>query len=353
MPGNFDTIGSRSPRLSRRAFVRGSGTLLAASGGSSLLAACGAKEPLAGTVTFLNIVDFTSLTFSPEILADAGGYFADQGLKVRFERTRGSAQAIQLVLADSAPLTRVGQIEAIGHAANRGVPIMNIGTLVKKSTLRFISASERPLREPRDFEGKLFGIPSEGGESEITLDLFLATSGIDPASVKRQVVGYTPGIFSLVEEGRIDAYVVSIDTAHILAEQRPNVVTLNPGQFISSGAQCYLTSVDTSTARIEDLRKYLEAIKAAVEFMIDDDGFDETLRIMRTKYSFDSLLKDDVAKASLAEYVDAWTAEGRDNVLRTVPSTWQRGYEELVSVGQAAAGKDPASWFTNDLLPRT
>jgi hypothetical protein len=74
---------------------------------------------------------------------------------------------------------------------------------------------------------------------------------------------------------------------------------------------------------------------------------------MRTKYSFDSLLKDDVAKASLAEYVDAWTAEGRDNVLRTVPSTWQRGYEELVSVGQAAAGKDQASWFTNDLLPRT
>ena len=301
MRGNSNSTGSRAPRLSRRAFVRGSGLLVAATGSGALLASCGKQEPVAGALTFLNIVDFTSLTFSPEIFADAAGYFADQGLDVGFERTRGSAQAIQLVLAGSAPLTRIGQIEAIGHAANRSVPIMNIGTIVKKSTLRFISTTERPLREPRDFEGKLFGIPSPGGESEITLDLFLATSGIDPASVERQVVGYAPGVFSLVEEGRIDAYVVSIDTSHMLAQQRPNVFSLNPGLFISSGAQVYMTSADTLTAREEDLRKYLEAVEAAVKFMIADDGFDETLRIMRTKYAFPSLMNTEVAKASLAE----------------------------------------------------
>jgi NitT/TauT family transport system substrate-binding protein len=272
-------------------------------------------------------------------------------LTIGFQRTNGSAQAVQLVLAGSAPITRVGQIEVIGHAANRSAPIMNIATIVKQSTLRFLSSTARPLREPSDFAGKLFGIPSKGGESEITLDLFLATSGVDPASVERQIVGYGSGVFSLVEEGRIAGYVVSIDTAHALARQRPNVTVLNPGEFISSGAQVYLTSTDGVTTHAADLRKYLEAVRAALDFMIADDGFDETLRIIREKYSFDTLMNTSVAKASLAEYVQAWTAEGMDNVLRTIPGNWRRGYEELVSVGQAEAGKDPAQWFTNDFLP--
>lgn len=302
-------------------------------------------------MTFLNIVALESLTFAPELFADSAGYFADQGLTVGFQRTNGSAQALQLIIAGSAPITRVGQIEVIGHAANRGAPIMNIATIVKQSTLRFLSSTARPLREPRDFAGKVFGIPSKGGESEITLDLFLAASGVDPESVERQTVGYGPGVFSYVDEGRIAGYVVSIDTAHALAQQRPNVFVLNPGEFIQSGAQCYLTSMGTLGVRANDLRKYLVAVRAAVDFMIADEGFDETLSIIRKKHSFDTLMNDTVAKASLAEYVRAWTAEGTDNVMRTVPANWQRGYEELVSVGQAVAGKDPAQWFTNDFLP--
>lgn len=353
MPGNSDTFGAHAPRFSRRAFVRGSTALVAASGSSTLLGACGSGEPAAGAMTFLNMVAIDSLTFTPELLADAAGYFGDQGVTIGFQRTNGSAQAIQLVLAGSAPITRAGQIEVIGHAANRDAPIMNIGTIVKHTTLRFISSTARPLREPRDFEGKLFGIPSEGGESEITLDLFLAASGIDPASVERQIVGYGAGVFSLVDEGRIAGYVVSIDTAHALSAQRPNVAVLNPGEFIASGAQVYLTSAANAAARAADLRKYLEAVRAAVDFVIADDGFEETLRVMREKYSFDTLMNDSIAKASLAEYVQAWTAEGADNILRTVSSSWQRGYEELVSVGQAEAGKDPAQWFTNELLPQT
>lgn len=351
MPGNFDTMDSRSPRLSRRAFVHGSGAVLAAAGSGTLLSGCGSGAPVEGAMTFLNIVALESLTFAPELFADSAGYFADQGLTVTFQRTNGSAQAVQLILAGSAPIMRAGQIEVIGHAANRAAPIMNIGTIVKQSTLRFISTTARPLREPSDFVGTVFGIPSKGGESEITLDLFLAASGVDPESVERQNVGYGPGVFNLVEEGRISGYVVSIDTAHALASQHDNVFVLNPGEFMASGAQVYLTSKETLAARAADLRKYLAAVRAAVDFMIADDGFDETLDVIRKKHSFDTLMNTAVAKASLAEYVQAWTAEGMDNIMRTIPANWQRGYEELVSVGQAVAGKDPAEWFTNDFLP--
>lgn len=356
MPSTIRALSSEPPQFTRRSFLRGTGAALVAGGSGALLTSCGGGGGGGGggkaAVTFLTILPLESLTFSPEILADAGGYFSDQGLDVTFQSTRGSAQAIQLVLSGSAPLTRIGQIEGIEHAANRGAPLLNIGTAIKESTIRYVSSTDAPLREPKDFVGKTIGIPSEGGSSETTLDLFLSVSGIDPARVKRQVVGLSPGVFNLVKKGRIAGYAVSIDTAKILQQQRPGVVVFRPGEFMTSGAQFYMASKADFGQNRSSLEKYLQAVHAAMDFIIKDDNFDKTLEIMRKKYSFDTLQNTDIAKASLREYVDVWTAAGRDNVLKTVPSTWQKGYQELVDAGLAKGGKNPADWFMNELVPQ-
>lgn len=342
-----------APPLTRRSVLEVAAAALAAAGSGVLVTSCvGDEDAAAGTsLTFLAVLPLTTLTYAPELLADAGGYFTDQGLNVNFQSTRGTAQAIQLVLAGSAPLSRIGQIEAVSHAANRGAPIMNVGTVVKESTIRFVSSAAAPLREPRDFVGKTLGIPSVGGESETTLDLLLASSGIDPASVERQVVGVGPGVFNLVEQGRIAGFMVSIDTAKILEQQMPNVVVLRPGDFIESGAQLYMVSADGLGELGDMIRRYLEAVRGAIDFMLADDGFDQTLRAMREKYSFNTLENDAVAKDSLSEYVRAWTLAGPENILRTDPERWRLGYDELVGAGQIEAGHDPGAWFTNEFVP--
>lgn len=332
--------------------------MVATAGTGGLLTSCGGGDVATSTgpgsttqVTFLAVLPLTTLTYAPELLADAGGYFADQGLDVSFQSTRGTAQAIQLVFAGSAPLTRIGQIEAMTHIVNSAAPILNVGTVIKESTIRIVSSAQAPLREPKDFVGKLIGIPSEGGESETTLDLLLASSGIEPDRVERQVVGVGPGVFNLVEQGRIAGFIVSIDTAKILERQMQGVVALRPGDFIESGAQLYMLARDDLAKNRDLAGKYLRSIDAALKFMIADDGFDKTLQIMRRKYSFATLQDTEVAKDSLREYVRVWTSAGESNVLRTVPERWQRGYEELVRAGRVEAGKDPSAWFTNELVP--
>jgi NitT/TauT family transport system substrate-binding protein len=343
----------RRGSFTRRECLRASAAAFAAAGTGVLLSSCGGADDAArGTqVTCLAALPLTTLTYAPELLADAGGYFADQGLNVSFQSTRGTAQAIQLVLAGSAPLTRIGQIEAVSHVVNSGAPILNVATVVKESTIRFVSSAAAPLREPRDFVGKVIGIPSEGGESETTLDLLLASAGIEPESIERQVVGVGPGVFNLVEQGRIAGFMISIDTAKALERQIPGIVVLRPGDYIESGAQLYMVARDDLAKNREVVRKYLEAIDGALQFMIADDGFDETLTIMRRKYSFETLQDTDVAKDSLREYVRVWTSEGSANVLRTEPESWRRGYEELVRAGRVEGGKDPSEWFTNELVP--
>ena len=346
-------MNNRSRAVTRRTVLQGSAATLAAAGGSVLLASCAGDDSPAGgdALTFLAILPLTTLTFAPELLADAGGYFADQGLDVTFQSTRGSAQAIQLVLAGTAPLTRIGQIEAVSHAANSGAPIMNVGTVIKGSTIRLVSSATDPLREPRDFVGKTIGIPSEGGSSEITLNLMLAASGIDIESVDRQVVGLGPGVFNLVEQGRIAGFMVSIDTARILEFQSTNAVVLNPGDFIESGAQIYMLSETGLIEHADIARRYLAAIRGAIDFIIADDGFAETLGIIRQKYSFGTLDNTEVAVASLNDYIRSWTAGGPDTLLRTDADQWRAGYLELVNTGRVEGGLDPDAWFTNELVP--
>ncbi len=343
----------RSRGLTRRTVLQGSASALLAGGSGVLLTSCAGDEtPDTGDpLTFLAILPLTTLTFAPELLADAGGYFADQGLDVTFQSTRGSAQAIQLVLAGSAPLTRIGQIEAVSHAVNSDAPIMNIGTVIKGSTIRLVSSSADPLREPADFVGKTIGIPSEGGSSEITLNLMVAASGLDVESVDRQVVGLGPGVFNLVEQGRIAGFMVSIDTAKILQAQTANAVVLNPGDFIESGAQLYMVSETGLVEHADIARRYLAAIRGAIDFMTADDGFAETLRIVREKYSFGTLDDTAVAVESLNEYERTWTAGGPGTLLRTDADQWRAGYLELVNAGQVEGGLDPDAWFTNELVP--
>jgi NitT/TauT family transport system substrate-binding protein len=340
--------------VSRRSFLGGSAAFAAC--GSSLLAACSGDPSGAASssgrlpLTFLTILPPASLTFAPELLADAAGFFVDHGLDVTFELTRGSAQAVQLVLAGRAPLTRISQIEGMRAAANRGAPLVNVGMVFKDSTIRYVSSAANPLLEPSDFVGKMIGIPSEGGSSELELDLFLAASGIERSSVRRQVVGLTPGVFNLVEQGRIAGYAVSIDTAKILERQQEGAVVLNPGEYMQSGGQFYMASRAGFEQHREAIGRFVAAVHDALEFMLADDDFEETLEILRSKYSFDGLNDPLIAKDSLREYTSVWTAGGRENLLLTVPERWTAGYEELVAAGLAESGESPEQWFTNELV---
>lgn len=342
--------------LTRRSFLRRGTYGLAAAGTGVLLAGCGGEsEGGSGgqggprKATFLCVTPL-SLGFSAELIADTAGYFADEGVEIEFQFPRGSAQAIQVLLAGGAPLTRIGDIEAMIAIAGQDAPLVNVAMPVKLSTLRIVSSSENPLEKPEDFRGNLIGVPSEGGTSETTLDLVLAAGGIDKAEVPRQVVGLTPGVFSLVREGRIAGYFVSTDTAIQIQHQHPDAVVFEPGTVIATGGQFYAVSREGLERDRDLLRGYLRAIRTAADFIIADEELDETLELIRSTYDFETLRDTEIAKESLRSEFAAWTVGGNDNVLAVVPERWNAAYEELVAAGLIQGGLDPNEWYTNELV---
>ncbi|MGY1838770.1 MULTISPECIES: ABC transporter substrate-binding protein [unclassified Modestobacter] len=361
-----------SRRTSTRSPVRAARAPLALGLAALLLTACGGSDSEgsdagagagAGAdgggeveqVTFLNILPLASLSFAPELVATECGYFEDQGLEVSFETTQGSAQAIQTVLAGSALITRVGDLETQLAVAERGAPLVAVGQPTKQGTIRFISAESDPLETAEDLEGRLMGTPSEGGTSQILLELVAASAGIPAEEVPTQVVGLAPGVFDLVSSGRIGGYIVSLDTAVQLEQQQPEAVVYAPNDAISSGGQVYVTSQEQSEdpAKQEQLRRYLAAIDETLQFIIEDEanGFAETFECL-APYDIPALQNPEVARESMSTYVESWTAAGEDELGAVVSDQWEAVYEEMVEGGFIQDDSlDPSEWYTNEFLP--
>ncbi|OLT04669.1 hypothetical protein BJF90_21745 [Pseudonocardia sp. CNS-004] len=300
----------------------------------------------------MNVIPIESLTYTPEIIAKASGHFAAEGLDVQFQVTRGSAQAIQTVIAGGAQITRVGDTEMMVATGERGAPVKAVAQPSQASTLRVLSSAERPVATPQDMRGKMIGIPSEGGTSETLVDTLATSAGLTDTDLSKQVVGLSPGVFDLVKQGRIDAYLVAMDASVVVKQQEPGAVVLDPAQFIAGGTQVYMTSQETldDPTKRDVVQRYLRAIKAAMEQVIADEPLDETLELLGSEYDIPVLKQPEVAKETLRTYIASWQAnEGA--LLETPADKWTAIYEEAVGVGQLPAGLDPSAWFTNELLP--
>jgi NitT/TauT family transport system substrate-binding protein len=345
---------SRRRRPLTRAFAAlGAGLALAVAGcggGGTSGEAPGGGEVT--PVTFLNVIPIESLTYTPEIIAKASGHFAREGLEVEFQVTRGSAQAIQTVIAGGAQITRVGDTEMMVATGERGAPVKAVAQPSQASTLRVLSSAERPVATPQDMRGKMIGIPSEGGTSETLVDTLANSAGLAEGDLNKQVVGLSPGVFDLVKQGRIDAYLVAMDASVVVKQQEPTAVVLDPAQFMAGGTQVYMTSQETlgDPAKRDVVQRYLRAIKAAMEQVIADQSLDQTLELLGSEYDIPVLQQPEVAKETLRTYIASWQAN-KGPLLETPADKWKAIYGEAVEVGQVPGGLDPSAWFTNELLP--
>lgn len=348
-----------APPFSRRSFLRGSMLAAAgAAGGPVLLSACGGDDGGVGggssleEATFLSPIPLETLSLTGELLADAGGHFEKHGLDLTLRPAKGSAQATQTLLSGIAPITRIGLIEHIKAVTEKDQPLVAVGMPVRRSLLRFVyDRNGHRLTKPEDLAGQTIGVPSEGGTSDNVISLVLASAGLDPGEAKRQVVGLSTGTFDLVKQGRIGAYVVSLDTAGILASKDPAAGVFDPSPYVKSDLQIYATTRDALTREAGVLRAFLAGVNDAMASMLADRSLDATLGRLRGKYTFATLGDDAIAKSTLTTMRDVWTGgDARRAVLVNDEETWRAGYAELRDANLVEAGGNPALWFDNSLL---
>ena len=231
--------------------------------------------------------------------------------------------------------------------ANQGAPLHSVAFTTRRSTLAIVSDKKEPLTKPADLVGNRIGIPSEGGTSETTLDLLIASNGIDPRDVPRQVTGFTPGPSSSSRRAGSRASSSAPRRSSSSASPSPTRCSCRPPTTSTTGRT---TSPRQKGLREQGDDRRLHArsrARCSRSSRTRRSGYADTIKKLRSKYDFDELKNDSVAKAYLDFNVGSWVIDGEDKLLKTNPEKWKATYDAAVKIKAAKAGVD----VTKNLSP--
>ena len=319
---------------SRRAFLR------AAAGTTAVLAAPAILRAQASS----SIVMMTPFGFIPDFIemmnAISGGHYAAQGIDAKLLGGQGTAQPIQQLITGQAHFIRASGIDVMRAIATTKVPLVSIATIYQGSTFHVVSLKDKPIGKAEDLKGKTVGIVSVGGSTEIFLDLILAKGGL---------TGNSPGAVQIMKQGRVDCFIASIQVVVALQRMKEAVEIWSTDRYAPMPGQCYVTTKQIIESKGELLTRAMKAMRASAEEIMT-----KPLKPIFERAGKDFEIPgirniDDLVEVEKVTSDKLWLSEGRENLLRNVPSLWKSGVDALRQNGIADLGS-PDILYTNKFL---
>ncbi len=187
------------------------------------------------------------------------GYYAQKGLDVSIEPSKGSGDSIAKVdtgradagLADAVPIISAG---------SRGARVKIVGIVFDKTPMTFFSRADAPLAKPADLEGKTVGAPA-GDSQRLAFPAFARLNKIDPQKVTWVNIEPTAKVASIAEK-RLDG-VADYTTGQPFYDKAMGAGKTVRMQWADYGFDLYAMSIMASEKTIaekpQQLRGFLEA----------------------------------------------------------------------------------------------
>jgi NitT/TauT family transport system substrate-binding protein len=298
--------------------------------------------------------------FAPIMVADAKGFFTEEGIKHQILDGGPGKNPVPIVGAGQAHfgITAGGNNVYQARLAPDPVDIIAVGTLLQRGPYSYITLVDRgaPDPRPKDLEGKTVGFQSDG---EIFLQAIAKKHNLDLKKIKTEVVQANAEPLLV---GRVDFFTGWITNQTYQIEQeiaKPDASARIRGKvwkaisFAEYGILSYSDVVFTTGKMVREnpdlVRRYLRAVTRGMQYILDHP--DETVQLVAA-YPEQVEKADKLAwrwKVQNALYVSEDTR--RNGLLWMNPKVWDgmmafyKEYERIPRVVPAA------EMMTNDLLP--
>jgi NitT/TauT family transport system substrate-binding protein len=219
-------------------------------------------------ITYLLPAPASLPAFSPFMIAQHKGYYAAEGLKVRFVTGQGGADVATQVGAGNAELGGgIGDTPIIVRP--NGVPVKSVAVLGGGALTQIIIRTDSGIKDIKGLKGKTVAVMSYQDTTFYSLLGTLANFGMTKADVKAQAVG-PGGVVQLVVSGTAPALAgvpewgVAIETAGVPVEWFPT------REFFPGMAQAILASDATIAKRPKIVRGFVHGTLKALADIIAD-----------------------------------------------------------------------------------
>jgi len=173
-----------------------------------LIVACAPAAQPAPTAPPLRTVRFmagykpqANLPFVAVYVAQANGYFAEQGLQAEITHATGQGEHLKLLLQGTLDVITASADEVLARRAD-ALPVVAIAVLGQRDQRAYAVLDSSPIRSLKDWEGRTVGFKVEPAPDYLAM---LSAAGVDRGRIQEVPVGFDP---RLLAAGKVDVYPV-------------------------------------------------------------------------------------------------------------------------------------------------
>ena len=218
-----------------------------------------------------------NVQFAPFYVADAKGYFADEGLQLDFKY--GMEDDLLKLLGTDKLQFAIGSGDQVILARSQGLPAVYVANFYRKFPVNVMSLTEKNIRTPKDLEGKKVGISCLCGASYVGWQALTYATGIDASKVNLLVIGFTQA--PAVERGQVDAaldYVVNGPVQLRQANKEVNLIGISDYiNLVSNGIITNEQAIEKDPKLVRGMiRAFLRGLQDTVKH--PDEALEMTLK---------------------------------------------------------------------------
>jgi ABC-type nitrate/sulfonate/bicarbonate transport system substrate-binding protein len=303
-----------------------------------------ATKPLTAVTLILDWTPNTNHTGL--FVAQEKGYFAKEGLEVKFIQPSSSGNVEQLVAAEKANFG-VSFQEQVTTARANDVPILSLAAIIQHNTSGFASPTAKNILNAKDFEGKIYGgwgLPSE----EAILKALMQKDNADFSKIKMVNIGEADQLTSLTKD--IDLTWIFYGWTGKEAELRKQALTMIWLKDVDPALDFYtpvlITSEKMTQSQPELTRHFMQAVSEGYQYAIKNPTESAEILIKNAPEANPDLIRSSQAWLSPQYQADA----SQWGIQKAI--VWERYAQWLVERNLLPKMIDPAKAYTNDFLPK-
>lgn len=249
----------------------------------------------------LVIADAAQQMFALLYVAEAKGFFADEGLEVSYQKFTSGRDALSSVINGDSDVATVYETPIVLNSG-KGHRVRVLSTLhTSNKNTALIARRDRGIETPADLKGKRIGV-SPNTNGEFFLLQFLVNEGVAPDSVELVNVNPQDMVMSLTK-GHVDA--IATWNPHLFTAR--NKFPADAVVAFSSSAYTEMSVLavreETVTEKKEALLRLLRAVVRAEKFVSTNESEAINITVRRlsdqTEETIRAVWKDFRAKARL------------------------------------------------------
>lgn len=219
-------------------------------------------------VTYLMPAPPSLPAFAPWQIAAAKGFYAQEGLRLKFVLARGGVDVAKQVGAGNALMGgAIGDTPLIVRA--NGVPVKAVAVLGGGSLMLLATHADSPIKTVKDLKGQTITVLAYTDTTYYALLGSMKKVDLNRNDANIQAAGPT-GVWQLFASKKSQAMAGTADWIASAEEAGAKVNIISPADLFQSMAQAIIASDEAIRTRPETVQKVVRATLRGLKFMMDD-----------------------------------------------------------------------------------